>query len=51
MFWYVVRFGAGGLAGSSLSIPRDRGNVCLHPPSPDPISSFAICGILLGMID
>ncbi|MFS7996586.1 hypothetical protein Hanom_Chr12g01131661 [Helianthus anomalus] len=45
MFWYVVRFGAGGLSGSSLFIPRDKGKVCLHPPSPDPISSFAIYGI------
>ncbi|KAJ0593891.1 hypothetical protein HanHA300_Chr03g0102521 [Helianthus annuus] len=43
--WYAIRFGVEGLPRSSLSIPRDRGKVCLDPTLPDPISSFAICGI------
>ncbi|MFS8014283.1 hypothetical protein Hanom_Chr15g01342761 [Helianthus anomalus] len=34
--WHVVRFGVEGLSGSSLSIPRDRGKVCLHPTLPRP---------------
>ncbi|MFS8003497.1 hypothetical protein Hanom_Chr13g01214671 [Helianthus anomalus] len=29
-------FGAEGLSGSSLSIPRGRGKVCLHPTLPRP---------------
>ncbi|MFS7944950.1 hypothetical protein Hanom_Chr06g00518191 [Helianthus anomalus] len=31
MCWFVVCFRAEGLSGSSLSIPMDRGKVCLHP--------------------
>ncbi|KAJ0449420.1 hypothetical protein HanHA89_Chr17g0728251 [Helianthus annuus] len=34
--WFVVRFRAEGLSGSSLSIPVDRGKVCLHPTLPRP---------------
>ena len=36
VYWHAVRFGAEGLSGSSLSIPRDRGKVCLHPTLPRP---------------
>ncbi|MFS7923815.1 hypothetical protein Hanom_Chr03g00265301 [Helianthus anomalus] len=34
--WYVVRFRAECLSGSSLSIRMDRGKVCLHPTLPRP---------------
>ncbi|KAM0059636.1 putative nucleotide-diphospho-sugar transferase [Helianthus debilis subsp. tardiflorus] len=45
VYWYGVRFGAEGLSESSLSIPRDEARSVYITPFPDPISSFAICGI------
>ncbi|MFS7976750.1 hypothetical protein Hanom_Chr10g00896081 [Helianthus anomalus] len=34
--WFDIRFRVEGLSGSSLSIPMDRGKVCLHPTLPRP---------------
>ncbi|MFS7963675.1 hypothetical protein Hanom_Chr08g00741141 [Helianthus anomalus] len=34
--WYAIRFGVEGLPRSNLSIPRNRGKVCLHLTLPRP---------------
>ncbi|MFS7924195.1 hypothetical protein Hanom_Chr03g00269781 [Helianthus anomalus] len=36
IYFFPGCFGAEGLSGSSLSIPRGRGKVCLHPTLPRP---------------
>ncbi|MFS7965451.1 hypothetical protein Hanom_Chr09g00762411 [Helianthus anomalus] len=46
----VMVFGAGGLTGGSLSIPRVEVRLAYIPPSPEPINSFAIDGIILGKV-
>ncbi|MFS7955083.1 hypothetical protein Hanom_Chr07g00638391 [Helianthus anomalus] len=46
----VMVYRAGGLTGSSLSIPRIEVRLAYILPSTDPINSSAIGGIILGMV-
>ncbi|MFS8030221.1 hypothetical protein Hanom_Chr17g01531491 [Helianthus anomalus] len=46
----IMVYRAGGLTGSSLSIPGIEVRLAYILPSPDPINSSAIGGIILGMV-